>query len=75
MFPLQRFRGTPAQTLAVFAAVGALAVPALAIVQIASDGMDATLSRAAWWIRFGLAEAVFALVLVAAWIHPRGRAG
>jgi hypothetical protein len=67
MFPVQRIKGTSgAETLGLFAVLGALATPVLALQQVSSEG-TAVLEHAAWWLRFGLAEVFFVLVLVAAW--------
>lgn len=67
MLSVQRITGTSgAETLGLFALLGALGVCGLAIQQLASDGI-AVLGHAAWWLRFGLAEAAFLLVLAVAW--------
>ncbi len=67
MFPLQRFKATNAETLGIFAIIGALAVPALMIEQIVTGGAAGTVERAGWWPRFVFAEVFFLLVLAAAW--------
>lgn len=67
MFPVQRIKGTSgAEVLGLFAVLGALGVAGLAIQQVASEG-TAVLEHAAWWLRFGLPEAIFLLVLTVAW--------
>jgi hypothetical protein len=74
MSTMQRFKGTSgAETLGFIAAIGVLAVPFLAILQVSTEG-TATLEHAAWWLRFGLTEAFFALLLAAAWRLRRRRA-
>jgi hypothetical protein len=74
MFPIQRFEGTSrAETLGLFALIGALAVPALAVLQVSTEG-TAVLGHSAFWLRFGLGEAFFVLVLASAWRLRRRRA-
>jgi hypothetical protein len=74
MFPIQRFKGTSSvEVVSLFAVIGALAVPVLAALQISAEGA-ATLGSAAWWLRFGFAEAFFVLLLAAAWRLRRRRA-
>ena len=73
MFPVQRVKATNAEVLGIFALLGALAVPALAIEQIVTERAAFTVERAAWWYPFVLAEAFFLLVLAAAWRLRRRR--
>ena len=73
MFPVQRFKSTNAELLGLLAIIGALALPALMIVQIVKQGTADTVERAAWWLPFVLEEVFFLLVLAAAWRLGRRR--
>ncbi|APR82815.1 Hypothetical protein A7982_08164 [Minicystis rosea] len=67
MFPIQRLRGsTNTDILGVFALIGAVVVPVLAMIQIANGG-------AASWLRFGIVEGAFVSVLAVIWIRQRRR--
>jgi hypothetical protein len=74
MFPNQRFKGTSSvEVVSLFAVIGALAVLVLAALQISAEG-TATLRSAAWWLRFGVAEAFFVLLIAVTWRLHRRRA-